>query len=78
VGLRITTMLDISFRFSILWLRIAIKRFTYKADRMLDGRLYLQDAIELLFNARSYSMYGNSGVAVRSNKLHMLIIFHDN
>ena len=69
MGLRITTMLDISFSFSILWLRIAIKRFTYKADRMLDGRLYLQDAIELLFNARSYSMYGNSGVAVRSNKL---------
>ena len=69
MGLRITTMLDISFSFSVLWLRIAIKRFTYKADRMLDGRLYLQDAIELLLNARSYSMYGNSGVAVRSNKL---------
>ena len=62
-------MLDISFSFSVLWLRIAIKRFTYKADRMLDGRLYLQDAIELLLNARSYSIYDNSGVAVRSNKL---------
>ena len=69
MGLRITTMLDISFSFSVLWLRIAIKRFTYKADRMLDGRLYLQDAIELLLNARSYSMYDNSCLAVRSNKL---------
>ncbi len=69
MGLRITTMLDISFSFSVLWLRIAIKRFTYKAYRMLDGRLYLQVAIELLLDARSYSMYGNSAVAVRSNKL---------
>ena len=69
MGLRITTMLDISFSFSILWLRIAIKRFSYKADRMLDGRLYLQDAIELLLKPRSYSVYGNNGVALRSNKL---------
>ena len=69
MGLRITTMLDISFSFSVLWLRIAIKRFTYKADRMLDGRLYLQDAIELLLKTRSYSMYGIKGVEVLSNKL---------
>ena len=75
MGLRITTMLDISFSFPVLWLQIAIKRFTYKADRMLDGRLYLQDAIELLLKARFYSMYGNSGVAVRSNKLQYVGLF---
>ena len=75
MGLRITTMLDISFSFSVLWLRIAIKRFTCKATRMRDGRLYLQDAIGLLPNARSYSMYGNSGVAVRSNKLQYVGLF---
>ena len=72
MGLRITTMLDISFSFSVLWLRIAVKRFSYKADRMLDGRLYLQDAIELLLKPRSYSMYGNNEVAFRSNKLQYI------
>ncbi len=75
MGLRIITMLDISFSFSVLWLRIVIKRFTCKAARMRDGRLYLQDAIELLLKVRSYSMYGNSGVVVRSNKLQYVGLF---
>lgn len=68
-------MLDISFCFSVLWLRIAKKRFTYKAARIRDGRLYLQGAIELPLNARSSSMSDNSGVAVRSNIFQEIDLF---